>query len=119
MHGTKVNTNIGGVSSPEEKKAGMAKEEALAHFEASAAVSLKNGVFLIDAEPGTPQDHADMRAGQLSSLLMLMRVDDARGFRCLGDHVQLNLMWLASQMADELRAMLPIIATEVSNGGRA
>lgn len=119
MHGTKVNTNIGGVSSPEAKKAGMAKEEALAHFEASAAVNLTNGVFLVDAFPGSAQDHADMRAGQLSSLLLLMRVDDAKGFRCLGDHVQLNLMWLASQMADELQAMLPIIAEEVRKEGRA
>jgi hypothetical protein len=31
----------------------------------------------------------------------------------------LNLMWLASQMADELQAMLPIVAKEVRKEARA
>lgn len=93
------------------------KAAALAHFEAFASVNLTNGVFLV--EEGAAQDHADMRAGQLSSLLMLMRVDDAQGFRCLGDHVQLNLMWLASQLANELEAMLPIVVEEARKEARA
>jgi hypothetical protein len=123
MNETKVNTNIGDVSSPGSKKAVMAKDEArakaLAHFEASAAVSMTNGVFLIDPEFGAAQDHANMRAGQLSSLLMLMRGDDAQGFRRLADRAQQDLMWLASQLADEVEAMLPIIADEVRKEGRA
>jgi hypothetical protein len=54
-----------------------ARAKALAHFEASSAVNVTNGVFLIDAEFGAAQDHAAMRAGQLSSLLLLMRLDGA------------------------------------------
>jgi hypothetical protein len=96
-----------------------ARDKALGHFEACAAVELPYGTFLVDAELYAAQDHADMRAGQLSSLLMLMRVDDAQGFRCLGDHVQLNLMWLASQLANELEAMLPIVAEEARKEARA
>jgi len=94
-----------------------ATAQALAHFEAVASVNLTNGKFLV--ETGAARDHADMRAGHLSSLLMLMRVNDAQGFRGLGERVQLNLMWLASQLADELRDMLPIIEDEVRQEGRA
>lgn len=121
MHGTKVNTNTNGSALSESKKAVMAKEEArtkaLAHFDASAAVSLTNGSFLV--EVGAAEDHANMRAGQLSSLLSLMRVSDAHSFRILGDHVQSDIMWLVSQLADEVQAMLPIIAAEARREGRA
>jgi hypothetical protein len=91
--------------------------QALAHFEAVASVNLNNGVFLV--ETGAARDHADMRASQLSSLLMLMRMDDARGFGMLGEAVQANVMWLASQLADELKGMLPIVAEEARQEARA
>lgn len=120
-NGTKVNTNIGDVSSPESKKAAVtqddARAQALAHFEASTAVSMTYGAFLV--EQGGAYDHATMRADQLSSLLLLMRLDDARNFRNISDDRQLSLMWLASQLAAELQAMLPIIAEEVRKEGRA
>jgi hypothetical protein len=123
MHEMKVNTNHRWSTLSETKKATVTQEDArakaLAHFEASAAVSMANGVLLIDAEFGVAQDHANMRAGQLFSLLMLMRVDDAQGFGCLADRAQQDLMWLASQLANELQAMLPIIAEEARKEGRA
>jgi len=122
MHETKVNTNHCGATPSESKKATGtedARAKALAHFEASAAVNVTNGVFLVDSGPGAAQDHADMRANQLSSLLLLMRLDDARTFRNISNDRQLSLMWLASQLADELRDMLPIIAEEVREEGRA
>jgi len=90
--------------------ADMGETAALAHFGAAAYVSLANGTFLV--EDGAAYDQASMRADQLSSLLLLMRVDGARGFLQIGDEVQLNLMWLASQLADELQAMLPLAAQE-------
>lgn len=83
---------------------------ALAYFDAAASVSLTNGIFLV--EDGGAYDHAQMRADQLSGLLMLMRADGASGFRMIGDDMQLNLMWLASQLADEVQAMLPLAAKE-------
>jgi hypothetical protein len=123
MHETKVNTNHCGATPSESKKATGAYEDArakaLAHFEASASVSMTNGVFLVDAQFGAGQDHAHMRAGQLSSLLLLMRLDGAQNFRNISADRQLSLMWLASQLADELKAMLPIIADEVRREGRA
>jgi hypothetical protein len=90
---------------------------ALGYFNASASIQLTNGAFLV--EEGAAFDHAHMRAGHLSSLLMLLRVNDAHSFRLLGDGVQLNLIWLASQLADELQAMLPIVADEVRREERA
>jgi hypothetical protein len=90
---------------------------ALAHFDAAASVSLTNGTFLV--EDGAAYDQAHMRAGQLSGLLMLLRVDGASGFRVLGDDMQLNLMWLASQLADELQAVLPLAAQEQRQEERA
>jgi hypothetical protein len=94
-----------------------AQTKALGYFNADAWLQQPNGTFLVEA--GCARDHADMRAGQLSSLLMLMRVDDARGFRMLGDGVQANVMWLASQLADELKGMLPIVAEEARQEARA
>jgi hypothetical protein len=90
---------------------------ALAHFDATASVSLTNGTFLV--EDGAAYDQAHMRAGQLAGLLMLMRVDDASGYRMLGDDMQRNLMWLASQMADEVQAVLPLAAKEQRQEKRA
>lgn len=123
MHGTKVNTNHCGATPSESKNAAMTQEDAhakaLAHFRASASVNLTNGVFLINAEFAAAQDHAAMRAGQLSSLLLLMRLDGAQNFRSISDDRQLNLMWLASQLAGELEAMLPIVAEEVRQEGQA
>ena len=95
----------------------VTESEALAHFDAAASVGLANGTFLV--EDGAAYDQAHMRAGQLSALLMLMRVDDAAGFRNIGDAHQLNLMWLASQLADEVQAMLPLAAQEQRQENRA
>jgi len=92
------------------RTAAITETEALGHFGAAASVSLTNGTFLV--EDGGAYDHAHMRADQLSSLLLLMRVDGARGFLQIGNEVQLNLMWLASQLADEVQAMLPLAAKE-------
>lgn len=89
---------------------------ALAHFSAAASVSLTNGTFLV--EDGSAYDQAHMRACQLSGLLMLMRVDGASGFRMVGDEMQHNLMWLASQLADELQAVLPLAAKEQRQDAR-
>jgi hypothetical protein len=94
-----------------------AAAKALAYFKAAASVKLTNGTFLVG--DGSAVDHADMRAGQLSSLLLLMRLDEARNFRNISEDRQLSLMWLASQLADELKAMLPIVAEEVSKEAQA
>lgn len=83
---------------------------AMGYFNSTASVLLSNGTLLL--EEGAAYDQAHMRAGQLSSLLMLMRVDDASGFRNISDAQQLSLMWLASQLADELQAVLPLAAKE-------
>lgn len=71
---------------------------------------MPNGTFLV--EDGAAYDQAHMRAGQLSSLLMLMRADEASGFRLLGNSMQISLMGLASQLAEEVEAMLPLAAKE-------
>ena len=94
----------------------MTETAALAHFDAAAAVSLATGTFLV--EDGGAYDHTHMRADQLAGLLKLMRVEEANGFRQLGSGEQLNLLWLASQLADEVQAMLPLAAKEQRQGAR-
>lgn len=91
-----------------------AEAAALAHFDAVAAVNLTNGIFLV--EDGAAYDQVHMRSAQLSSLLMLMRMEDAQNFRNLADGVQLNLMWLAAGLAEEVEAMLPLVAKEQHRG---
>lgn len=93
-----------------------ASAAALGYFNACDSVRQPNGTFLV--EEGSAHDHAHMRAGQLSSLLYLMRSDDGATFRCMCDTYQLNLLWLASQLADDLEAMLPIVADEVRREAR-
>lgn len=90
---------------------------ALAHFNAVAAIHQPNGVLLIQA--GSVRDHADMRADQLSSLLQLCRLDGGGQLRLMSDDRQLSVLWLAQQLADDLGAVLPLIADEVRQEARA
>ncbi|QJE00664.1 hypothetical protein HH212_12060 [Massilia forsythiae] len=87
-----------------------AEAAALAQFNAAAAVNMTNGTFLV--EDGAAYDQAHMRSAQLSSLLTLMRMEGAQNFRNLADGAQSNLMYLASHLAEEVEAMLPLAAKE-------
>lgn len=95
----------------------ITKAVALEHFGAAASIGLVNGTVLV--EDGAAFDQAHMRAGQLSGLLMLMRADDATGFRMIGEDMQRDVMWLASQLAEELHALLPLVAEEQRREKRA
>ena len=88
----------------------QSKSAALAHFDAVKCIDQEHGSLLI--RTGSARDHADMRTDQLASLLQLIRSEDGRGFRSMGDQRQLSVLWLASQLAEEVRAVLPVAVDE-------
>ena len=96
MNETKVNTNIGDVSSPVTKNTDF-----------FGCVTTPYGVQYINR--GDAVDHAHMRSRQLSSLLLLIQGDSAEGFRGLGLGTQDSLLWMAVQMADELQDLVDIV----------
>ncbi len=48
------------------------------------------------------QDHLDAKAAQLHSLLVAFKGDGFQAFRALGAEHQNNLIWLASDLAEEI-----------------
>ncbi|MFS2015052.1 hypothetical protein ACEN88_00555 [Massilia sp. CT11-108] len=103
MNETKFTSKIGGATSPEEKKAVLSPEYA-------GRIESPYGVQYINRDEAV--DHAHMRARQLSSLLLLIQGDNAEGFRGLGLGAQDSLLWMAVQMADELKDMVDIVAAD-------
>lgn len=57
-------------------------------------------------------DLADMRASQLSALLLLTIGDAATSFRNYNDDVQENVLWLAQGLAEELKELLSLVREE-------
>ena len=55
---------------------------------------------------------ADMRASQLSALLLLTIGDAAASFRNYNDDVQENVLWLAQGLAEELKELLSLVREE-------
>lgn len=98
----------------------ISEADALAHFGCNPKIAQTNGWLLIDR--GYAADQAHMRTDQLAALLQLMRTEEGRPFRNLDPQRQESLMWLASQIADELQAVLPLVLTEeeqsVVGGGK-
>jgi hypothetical protein len=60
------------------------------------------------------QDHTMMRASQLSSLLKLIGADEFASFDSLAMGARVGLLWLASSMADELGAMIPVVVADAA-----
>jgi len=112
MNETKVNTNSGAVSPVDVKKVTVSGKEYV------GSIPTPYGRQLI--EVGGAVDHASMRSCQLGSLLRLMQTETAGAARfCqLGLRAQDSLLWLAVQLADEVEAMIDIVA-EDEKGGRA
>jgi hypothetical protein len=60
------------------------------------------------------QDHAMMRASQLSSLLKLIGADEFASFDSLAMGARVSLLWLASSMADELGGMASLVGADAA-----
>lgn len=103
---TKVNTNNGDVTSPDAKKVlppqyvGWIETPFGDHF----------------IERGSALDHAYMRSAQLAGLLSLMRGEGADRFFGLSRGTQNSLMWMASQLAEEIETMFDIVVVDAEGG---
>lgn len=104
---SKVNTNIGDVASPEAKKVTLPPEYV-------GRVTTPFGNQYI--ERGCALDHARMRGGQLSSLLLLIGGEGLENFLSINAQAQENILWLARQLATETEAMLEIVASDAKGG---
>lgn len=107
MHETKVNTNIGDVSSPEAKNMALPPEYV-------GCIDTPFGVQYVNR--GDALDHACMRSKQLSSLLLLMSGEGVEHFSCLNIKAQDSLLWLARQLAVETEAMFDIVLADQDGG---
>lgn len=67
---------------------------------------------------GEALDHAHMRSGQLSSLLLLMHGEGQDYCRILGKAAQGSLLRLSIQLAEEVQGALDIVASEQSGGAK-
>ena len=103
MNETKVNTNNGDVTSPESKKT-------LLPPNCVGSIETPFGIHYINR--GDALDHAHMRSGQLSSLLLLMYGEGQERFRTLGKSTQDSLLWLSIQLAEELEEVVDIVAAD-------
>jgi hypothetical protein len=102
MHNeTKVNTEISEVATLEAKNSIFARKHV-------GILETPYGTLLINS--GEAVDHADMCAGQLHGLLMLMQGDGLARFRDdLNETAQSNLFWLAQQLAGQLSDMIRVV----------
>lgn len=65
---------------------------------------------------------ADMRASQLSALLLLTIGEGGDHFRNCSDDIQENVLWLAQGLAEELKELLSLVREEgrqLPKGGAA
>lgn len=104
---TKVITNNGDVTSSESKKT-------LSPPDCAGSIETPFGVHYINR--GDALDHAYMRSKQLSSLLLLMQVNDGGHFRLLNQPAQDSLMWFVYQLAKETGAMFDIVVADLAGG---
>jgi hypothetical protein len=104
---TKVNTNIGDVASPESKKITRPPE-----YVGRVMTPFGNQYV----ERGSALDHAIMRSGQLSSLLLLIGGNGIDHFRDIDPKAQESLLWLARQLATETEAMFEVVVADLSGG---
>jgi len=104
---TKVNTNIGDVVSPEAKKITLPPE-----YVGRVMTPFGNQYV----ERGCAMDHALMRSGQLSSLLLLIDGNGIDHFRAIDPKAQESILWLARQLATETEAMFDLVAADLKGG---
>lgn len=104
---TKVNTNIGDVASPESKKVTIPPEYV-------GRVITPFGHQYV--ERGGAMDHARMRSGQLSSLLLLIGGEGLDNFLSINPGAQESILWLARQLATETEAMVDLLVADLSGG---
>jgi hypothetical protein len=107
MHETKVNTNHYDPTTSKEKNTSLS-QEFIGRIETPYGIQSINH--------GDAVDHAQMRADQLSSLLMLMHGDGCARFRSLTPDAQDSLLWMAIQLARESEAMIDIVLADVRGG---
>jgi hypothetical protein len=104
---TQVNTNLGDLPLAEAKKATIPPEYV-------GRVNTPFGHQYI--ERGCALDHARMRSGQLSSLLLLMGGEGADNFRDVNATACESILWLARQLATETEAMFDLVAADQKGG---
>jgi hypothetical protein len=109
MNETKVNTNIGDVSSPATKNPALPPEYV-------GRIDTPHGTQYVDR--GAALDHAYMRSKQLSSLLLLMSGEGLDYFSRLNDNARDSLLWLARQLATETEAMFDIVLADEAGGAK-
>ncbi|MFC0169667.1 hypothetical protein ACFFKC_16400 [Pseudoduganella danionis] len=63
------------------------------------------------------EDHCNMRASQLASLLRLISADGLDAFLGQDRATKDGVLWLASSLADEVERMLPVVSLEISLRG--
>ena len=60
------------------------------------------------------EDHAAMRADQLSSMLLLIHGDGQENFSSMNENSRQSFLWLAFQLSAEIAEMLPIMTVRAS-----
>lgn len=78
-----------------------------------------NGVR-VSIQRGAAINHAEKKATQLAALLQLTHGADDEGFKGYAAHIQDSVLWLASDLASELKELLPLVdadAMKRKNGG--
>ena len=104
---TQVNTNLGDLPSAEAKKAAIPPEYV-------GRINTPFGHQYI--ERGCAMDHARMRSGQLSSLLLLISGEGLENFISINAGAQESILWLARQLATETEAMFDLVAADQKGG---
>jgi hypothetical protein len=104
---TQVNTNLGDLPLTEAKKAAIPPEYV-------GRVNTPFGNQYV--ERGSALDHAIMRSGQLSSLLLLIGGNGIDHFRDIDPKAQESILWLARQLATETQAMFEVVVADLSGG---
>jgi hypothetical protein len=106
MNETKVNTNSAAATQADVKKVTVPGKEYVGSIETPYGCQL--------IERNSAGDQAIMRARQAGALFRLMMTESggAQRFSRLHDNDQDSLLWLGSQIADELAALVRIVIAD-------
>lgn len=107
MHNeTKVNTNNPSASPSDEKNIARNTKRYIGSIEVPYGET--------HIKRGCAEDHMSMRTAQLGALLQLMHGETLPSyFQTMSDHRQNSLLWLASELAEEIDNMVALLVSDV------
>ncbi len=92
-------------ATPANQKGAMARTVPTIHEGVNLAISQA-------AYGGAAQDYCEMRAAQLCALLNVISGEGHDNFAGYSDAIQDDVKWLARSLAEEIKALIPVVAEE-------